>query len=186
MPNLLDTEGSLQEIKYSPDVLHADGITLFTRPQRPRRRGVRPSTHPIDTKRVNEDLKQPAVDYPHETTRTAMDLLMSQTCQRCPRCKIGNGITYDEIIRDFPSFCFDIALASSHQGLDLLLKVVASDHILYGSDFPYARHASASNFRDERESHPIDQETRARIYYRNALDLIPKLRPYLHEDHSRL
>ncbi|EHY56265.1 hypothetical protein HRR83_008522 [Exophiala dermatitidis] len=90
------------------------------------------------------------------------------------------------MIRDFLSFYFDIALSSSHQGLDLLLKVVASDHILYGSDFPYAPQTSASNFRVDLESRPTDQDTRAKIYYRNALDLIPRLRHYLHEDHSRL
>ncbi|KAL2417651.1 hypothetical protein ABEF95_004962 [Exophiala dermatitidis] len=143
-----------------------------------------------------------------------MDLLMSQNRQRYPRRKVilahaggtlpwtfprvsnwrrglsrvqvGNGITYDDMIRDFLSFSFDIAFSSSHQGLDLLLKVVASDHILYGSDFPYAPQTSASNLRDDLESRPTDQDTRAKIYYRNALDPIPRLRHYLYEDHSRL
>ncbi|KAL2414176.1 hypothetical protein ABEF94_004484 [Exophiala dermatitidis] len=97
MPNMLDTEGSLEEIKYSLNVLHADGITLFTRWSRP-----------------------------------------------------------------------------------------TTSYILYGSDFPYAPQTSASNFRDDLESHPMDQDTRAKIYYRNALDLIPRLGHYLHEHHSRL
>ena len=121
-------------------------------------------THPVDATRVNERLLQPTVDYPHETTRTAVDLLLSRNRSRFPNCKIilshaggtlpwiiprvttklrgltaeqtPYGVTYDEMMNDFRSFYFDLALSSSHTALDLLFKVVPSDHILYGKKVP--------------------------------------------------
>jgi len=180
MPNLLDTEGSLAEIKYALDTLHADGVTLFTRygntncylgheefepvwaelDARAAVVFIHP-THPVDTNRVNPLLKQPTIDYPHETTRTAMDLLLSRNRRRFPRCKVilphaggtlpwtlprtslwrrglaetPDGITYEDIMTDFRSFYFDLALSTSHAGLDLLVKTVPHEHILYGQ-FP--------------------------------------------------
>lgn len=179
MPNALDTEGTLAEIAYALDHLSADGVTLFTRygdgnnylghralapiwAELNRRRAVvfiHP-THPVDTNKVNPKLLQPSVDYPHETTRTVLDILMSNTRRDNPDCRIilphagGTlpwifprtttmlrgipreqtplGKTYEEMWAEFRSFYFDLALSSSHAGLDLLLKIVPDDHILYG------------------------------------------------------
>lgn len=179
MPDLLDTEGALQEIAYALDTLKADGVTLFTRygdgnyylghkkfdpiwkelDSRSAVVFIHP-THPVDTNRVNARLPQPSIDYPHETTRTAIDLLMSKNRRRFPNCKVilshaggtlpwivprtthwrrgltaeqtPDKISYDEMMDDFRSFYFDLALSTSLAGLDLLLAVVPNDHILYG------------------------------------------------------
>jgi 6-methylsalicylate decarboxylase len=179
MPDLLDTKGTLAEIAYALDVLKADGITVFTRygasnnylgheafepiwaelNSRAAVIFIHP-THPVDTNKVNARLMQPSVDYPHETTRTALDLLLTRNRSRFPNCKIilshaggtlpwmiprttqwrrgmtndqiPDGITYDEMMADFRSFYFDLALSSSHDGLDLLTARVPHDHILYG------------------------------------------------------
>jgi 6-methylsalicylate decarboxylase len=108
LPDLLNTELALKEIEYGLDTLKADGVILFTRygnnnhylghPNfRPiweelnRRKAVvfvHP-THAVDTNLVNKHLPQPMFDYPHETGRTAMDLILSDTLATVAKdCKI--------------------------------------------------------------------------------------------------
>ncbi|PYI07080.1 2-amino-3-carboxymuconate-6-semialdehyde decarboxylase [Aspergillus sclerotiicarbonarius CBS 121057] len=190
LPCLLDTEGALEEIRYSLDVLKAEGVTLllavvFIHP-----------THPADTNRVNPSLPQPAIDYPHETTRTAVDLLTTGTKRDFPDCKVilshaGGTLPYlisrlttvtkfpeatynpyksspVDMVEDFKSFYFDLALSSSSAVLNLLLSLVPHDHIVYGSDFPYAHNDKIAGFRETLDEHPLDQELRDQIYSKNA------------------
>jgi len=106
LPHLLDTENSLAEIKYAFDILHADGVTLFTRygpgnyylgnpafesimrelNERKAIAFVHP-IHPNDTSRVNHLMYQPIIDYTHETTRCALDLITSGTKAKYPEIK---------------------------------------------------------------------------------------------------
>ncbi|GKZ74708.1 hypothetical protein AnigIFM50267_001197 [Aspergillus niger] len=224
LPNILDTEDALAEIAYGLDTLHADGVTLFTRygPSNTylghrdvepiwaelNRRGcvvfIHP-THPVDIRPVNPKLPQPAIDYPHETTRTAMDMITSGTTLKYPNCKVilshaGGalpylisrvttpmkrapdvavsyriGTTHDKAMEAFRSFYFDLALSSSPQVLDMLLKMVPHDHILYGSDFPYAPITAYPAFLEELETYGMDQELRDMINFKNALRLFPRL-----------
>ncbi|RAL05415.1 amidohydrolase family protein [Aspergillus ibericus CBS 121593] len=222
LPCLLDTEGTLEEIRYSLDVLKAEGVTLFTRygsgnhylghPDfRPiweelnHRKAVvfiHP-THPADTNRVNPSLPQPAIDYPHETTRTAVDLLTTGTKREFPDCKVilshaGGTLPYliarlttvtkspeatynpyktspVDMIEDFKSFYFDLALSSSPAVLNLLLSLVPHDHIFYGSDFPYAPNEKIAGFKETLDEHPLDQELRDQIYFKNAQVLLSRL-----------
>lgn len=181
LPSLIDTEAALAEIAYSLDVLHADGITIFTRygdnhiylghpslepiwAELNRRKAVvfvHP-THPVDTTTVNPKLPQPALDYPHETTRSAMDMILMGTRSKYPDCKVilshaggalpylitrvatpmrkapdfaasyRMGTTHDRVLEDFRSFYFDLALSSSPHVMDMALKMIPHDHILYG------------------------------------------------------
>lgn len=179
LPSLLDTKGTIAEIDYALDQLKADGVTLFTRygsdnhylghqdfepiwkhlHEKNAVVFIHP-THPVDTNRVNQFLLQPSLDYPHETTRTALDLILTQNRSRYPNAKVilshaggtlpwllsrtshwrrglaegstKDGVSYEQFIAEFRSFYFDTALSSSHQVLDLLLKVVPHDHVLYG------------------------------------------------------
>lgn len=179
MPSLLDTEGALAEIRHSLDVLQADGVTLFTRYGSGNRYlgdgDFRPiweelntrkavvfihPTHPADTTPVNPLLPQPAIDYPHETTRTAVDLIITNTKRNHPDCMVilshaGGTLPYlvsrlstvsrdaaatarvygktsDEIMEDFLSFYFDLALSSSPAVLKMVLELIPHDHLLYG------------------------------------------------------
>ena len=219
LPSLLDTEGALEEIAYALDVLKADGVTVFTRygdghyylgndvyqpiwKELDSRKAVvfvHP-THALDTNFANRYVLQPFIDYPHETTRTAMDLIFSNVKRNNPNCKVilshagGNlpwlikrvyNIIYGEtiygpkpaheILEDVKTFYFDLALSSSHEVLRLLLDSVPHDHILYGSDFPYARQPGIVNLVNELESFPMDQELRDKINFKNAHTLIPRL-----------
>ncbi|EAU30283.1 predicted protein [Aspergillus terreus NIH2624] len=231
LPNILDTEDALAEIAYGLDTLKADGVTLFTRYGDSNtylghpdvepiwaeldRRGcvvfVHP-THPVDTNPVNSKLPQPSIDYPHETTRTAMDMITNGTRLKYPNCKVilshagGTlpylisrvatpmrkapefavahqlGTTYDKIMEAFRSFHYDLALSASPQVLDLLLKMVPHDHILYGSDFPYAPVTAYPAFLQDLESYEMAQELRDNINFGNAMKIFPRLA----ESHAQL
>lgn len=107
IPSLLNTAAAHAEIIYALDELQADGVILYTRYGAENHylghpdfratwdlldaRGavvfVHP-THPVDTELVNTFLPQPMIDYPHETTRTACDLIVSGTVRTHPRVKI--------------------------------------------------------------------------------------------------
>ncbi|OOQ89684.1 putative 2-amino-3-carboxymuconate-6-semialdehyde decarboxylase [Penicillium brasilianum] len=224
LPNILDTEDALAEIVYGLDTLHADGVTLFTRygssntylghpdiepiwAELNRRACVvfvHP-THPVDTNPVNPKLPQPAIDYPYETTRTAMDMIINGTRLKYPACKVilshaggalpylisrvttpmkkapdfavslRTGTAHDKSMDSFRSFHFDLALSSSPQVLDMLLKMVPHDHILFGSDFPYAPITAYPAFLEALESYEMDTELRDMINFGNAMKLFPRL-----------
>ena len=107
LPSLLNTEAALADIAYPLDVLKADGVTFFTRyghgnyylghegfksiwEEVNKRKAVvfvHPA-HPVDTNLVHRTLPQPVLDYPHETTRTAMDMITSGTKCAHPDCKV--------------------------------------------------------------------------------------------------
>lgn len=107
IPSLLDPVAAHAEIEYALDVLHADGVVLYTRYGRDNHYLGHPDfqatwdllearqavvfvhpTHPKDTALVNPSLPQPMIDYPHETTRTAVDLITTGTVRAHPNVKI--------------------------------------------------------------------------------------------------
>ncbi|KAL1862074.1 hypothetical protein Plec18167_001145 [Paecilomyces lecythidis] len=227
MPNLLDTEGSLAEIKYAFDVLKADGVTLFTRYGKANQYLGHPEyapiweelnvrhavvfihpTHPIDRHRVNHLFAQSTVDYPHETSRTAVDLISTGTKRRYSNCKVilshaggtlpwlisrvtpsHRGVpvpegtkSFEEWMEDFRSFYFDLAMSSSHLILSALLSAVPHDHILYGSDSPYAPADKIARFKVDIDSYPLEKDLRDKIYFKNALAILPRLA----QEHSKL
>lgn len=181
LPSLLNTKAALAEMKFALDDLHADGITLFTRygdgnaylghasiepiwAELDRRRAVvfvHP-THPVDTTRVNAKMPQPMIDYPHETTRTAMDMIMAGTRKKYPNCTVilshaggalpylisrfatplrkvpslaasaTTGTNHEQAMADFRSFHYDLALSTSPSVLKMVLDAVPHEQILYG------------------------------------------------------
>lgn len=180
LPSLLDTHAALNEITYALDTLKADGVLLYTRygeanaylghpeiepiwAELNRRRAVvfvHP-THPVDLNKVNPRMLQPLIDYPFETTRTAVDMITSGTRAKYPNCTVilshaGGALPYlisrvveplkrtpDAIAqstlgttsmqawKDFQSFHYDLALSASPQVLRMVLDVIPHDHILY-------------------------------------------------------
>ncbi|KAJ5693042.1 amidohydrolase family protein [Penicillium macrosclerotiorum] len=217
LPSLLDVEGTLAEIRYSLDFLKSNGVTLFTRYGNGNQYLGDPAfkpiwaelnarkavvfihpTHPVDTTKVNPLLPQPAIDYPHETTRTAVDLIITNTKRSYPDCKvilshaggtlpflISRLCTYpenstatiagkspEEAMEDFRSFYFDLALSSSSAVLGLVLETIPHDHLLYGSDFPYAFVDKTLGFKQQLEKYSMDPELRDKIYFKNAQALL--------------
>ena len=221
LPSLLDTSTCLEEINYIFDVLKADGVTLYTRygednhylghpdfapiwKELSRREAVvfiHP-THAVDTNLVNKALPQPMFDYPHETGRTAMDLIVNDTLRRYPKCKIilshaGGTLPYliyraagalpympkplnkstEEIVEEARLFYFDTAISASEPTLRALLAFAKPGHILFGTDFPNAPNPSIEYFTQNLHAFDMDRGTREQIYNKAALALFPRLSP---------
>lgn len=170
LPSLMDIEGTLAEIQYAMDILNV-GVTLFTRyghgnnylgnsmftpiwTELDKRNAVTfiHPTHPVDLTRINPLLPQPSIDYPRETTRAAVDMIITNVTQRFPNCvkilshaggtlpflvsrlsvtsretehtKKTYGTTYADIMDDFRSFYYDFALSSSSAVMKLVLELV--------------------------------------------------------------
>ena len=219
LPSLTDVEGAIEALRYALDELKADGVTLFTSYDHKYlghkdfepvwaeldKRSAVVFTHPYHTPSAewaSSQMPQPIVDYPHETTRTACDMIISGRKRQFPSCKIilshaGGTLPYltwrmnalcstmfrdlltensphgEQITEDAKSFYFDTALSGSANILDSLLKWAPKDRVLYGSDFPYA--TVEAEWSDEAlEGYEIDAEMRKVIYRENALKLFPR------------
>lgn len=220
VPSLLDTEAALMELAYALDVLGADGVTLFTRygsdnhylghadfapvwAELNRRKAVvfiHP-THPVDTALVNPSLPQPMFDYPHETGRTAMDLIIGGTLRSSPQCKIilshaGGTLPYlidrvagmlphtpmtigkttEEILDEAREFYFDTAISSGPVTLSALFMFAKPGHVLFGTDFPNAPIKGIEYCTSQLESFEMDSQRREDVYSEAALELFPRLR----------
>ena len=221
VPSLIDTAGTIAEINYIFDELECEGVCLYTSysgkylghedfepiwAELDRRSAV-VFVHPtIDA--VNYSLASPLlppamIDFPHETTRAAADLITTGRKRQYPNCKVilshaGGNLPFmasrlmalstylyadlippgapkgEEIIHDAKSFYFDTALAGTPNILNTLLKWAYPDRILFGSDTPYAITEAELNTESLSE-YPIEEERREEIYRQNALKLFPRL-----------
>ncbi|KDN68280.1 putative amidohydrolase [Colletotrichum sublineola] len=209
VPSLTDTSLCLAEIRYALDELKADGIMLMTRygsdnhylghadfipiwQELNARKAVvlvHP-THPVDVNLVNKCLPQPMMDYPHETARTAMDLILSDTFRSHARnCRIilshGGGTlamvvsrvaglalltpfinkSAEKIREEIGWFYYDTAMCSSPEQLAALQVIAKPGHILFGSDFPNCPPEAIKRFTEQ-----LDASEVLASGYRNGLD----------------
>ena len=218
LPSLLDKDLALTELNYAFDTLKADGVTLFTRygsgnhylghpdlqyiwEELDRRQAVvfiHP-THPVDTNLVSKSLPQPVIDYPFETTKTAVDLLVSRTMRKFPNVKIilshaGGTLPYligrpasvmpyldkshnpEDFIEDARNFYYDTAVAGSTNVLTILQHFAKPGHILYGSDYPYAGPGIIDYHTEGLDAFTFDKTgLLEEINNKNALALFPRL-----------
>jgi predicted TIM-barrel fold metal-dependent hydrolase len=106
LPDLLDKEDTIEEIRYSLDVLKADGVILYTRyrtdnhylghaafkdiwaelDKRSAVVFVHP-THPVSTTLIS-GIPQSVMQYPLETTLSAFDMIVNKTVRTYKNCKI--------------------------------------------------------------------------------------------------
>jgi predicted TIM-barrel fold metal-dependent hydrolase len=135
-------------------------------------------------------------DFLLDTTRAAILLSCSGTLDRCPDLKLilshaGGFVPYAayriaiaasaagnllEGIARLKRFHFDVALSSSPTALPSLLAFAEPDHVLYGSDFPYAPAGAVAAFAGLYEGFPIPDAQRASIDRGAAERLFPRLR----------
>ena len=220
VPSLLDTNRSLAEIYYAFDILKADGVVLMTRygndnhylghpdfvpiwDELNRRKAVvfiHP-THPVDSHLVNKTLPQPMFDYPHETGRTAADLITSNTFRdHASQCSIilshGGGTlpvllgrlaglqpvsgfgekSMEDIYNEAAWFYFDTALTTDAAQLAALTRVAKRDHILFGSDFPNAPTKAIEHFAKGLDANAeLTEDEKTGISHRSAFRLFPRL-----------
>jgi 6-methylsalicylate decarboxylase len=135
-------------------------------------------------------------DFLLDTTRAAVRLAGSGTLDRCPDIKVilshaGGFVPYAahriagaaspkqdfaEGIAQLQKFYFDIALSGSPTALPSLLAFARPDHILYGSDWPYAADPIVGAFTGMYERYSLNDAQRASIDRGNAEALFPRLR----------
>jgi predicted TIM-barrel fold metal-dependent hydrolase len=142
----------------------------------------------------------PLLDYVFDTTRTAVDLVLSGTMDRYRDLKVilshgGGFVPYaayrfstlatmlfdlgennDRIIRDLKRFYFDTALASSPSSLPSLLGFAEPGHVLYGSDWPFPPQPVGAVFNHYLDTHHSgDGDQHVAVNRGNAETLFPRL-----------
>lgn len=207
---LPDVDDSLTEIEYAFDTLGADGVVLMSniRGKYLGYRGFEPVwaelnrrkavvfIHPAQSLPLLDGVMAPIVDYPFDTTRTAMNLVYNGVIAKYPDVKIvlshaGGYLPYVaqrftdlgslwveprrsqvEILTDLKSFYFDIALSGSPYSLPSLLAFAEPGHVLYGSDYPWAPAPVIDSFDHFLETTDLlSKEQRTSIYSDNAQKL---------------
>ena len=131
-----------------------------------------------------------------DTTRAALNLARSGTLERCPDLKLilshaGGFVPYAayriamgasaagnplEGMARLKRFYFDTALSSSPTALPSLLAFAEPDHVLFGSDFPYAPPGAVAAFAGLYEGFALAEAQRASIDRSAAERLFPRLR----------
>ncbi|MCD4503170.1 amidohydrolase [Chromobacterium piscinae] len=214
---LPDIEGSLREIEFAFDALKADGVVLLSNyggqylgdpafepvwAELNRRRAtvfIHPGKPGID---AIAGMPGPLVDYPFDTTRTAVQMVLNGTLARHPDvnvilshaggflpyashrfAELAPGVRHDvptteELLRLSQRFYFDTALSSARIALPSLTAFAGVDRILYGSDYPYAPAAVGASFTAQLDAcAELSAAEHAAINRRNALALFPRLGP---------
>lgn len=215
---LPDIEGSILEISYAYDKLNTDGVVMLSNydgrylgdarfepvwAELNRRDAVvfihpgKPAIPMID------GIPGPIVDYPFDTTRTAVQLVLSGVLHRYPRIRfilshaggflpyashrfaeLANAVRPEgpasaDILQSLKQFYFDTALSSGPAALPSLAAFAGSSHILFGSDYPYAPARIGAYFTEALDVYEaISQTGKAAINRANALKFFPRLSQY--------
>ncbi|KAK4446903.1 amidohydrolase family protein [Podospora aff. communis PSN243] len=179
LPPLDQPDVCLAEIAHALDVLHADGVVIFSSYAQKYlghgdfravwadldRRGAVVLVHPgfegmppVEEPRL---LAAPIIDWTHETTRTAVHLITTNTIRDFPNVKIilshaGGTLPYvinraanlccrlrlvnkteEEFIEEARAFYIDVAFSGHEPQLRLLKEFAKPGHVLFGSDYPW-------------------------------------------------
>lgn len=150
-------------------------------------------------------LPQPIIDYPQQTTRAAIDLVLRGVMSSMPNVdvilshaggtlpylaerawgslavpEIGGNTTVDppEAKAQFRRYYYDIALSNSATQLNSLLLNTDSSHVLLGTDYPYAPAAGiAAGFAQYQKFSKDHTEISPEALSLNAKNLILKHAP---------
>jgi aminocarboxymuconate-semialdehyde decarboxylase len=208
------------ELAYALDTLRADGVVLLANyagkylgdtafepfwAEVDRRKAV-VSVHPgktlgQPTLPAAAGVASPLIDFPFETTRTAVQLVLNGIVERYPGARIilahaGGFMPYGslrfaelahvirpdgakpaDIMASFQRFYFDTAL-SSGPDLPSLKAFAGSSRILFGTDFPYGPAAVAASFTAKLDAYDgLTADEHRAVNHRNAWTLFPRLAP---------
>ena len=149
----------------------------------------------------NEDVPIPAMEFLIDTTRTFVFMVMNNIFERFPDIKwiIPHAGAFLSILSDrlngfavlmkqnhpdlpldfrgdMKHVYFDVAGFPLQKQLQALLKDVAIGNLLYGSDTPYTPDIACTALSGGLEDIDwMSDEDKAKLFYENAVDLIPRL-----------
>ncbi|MFJ8158139.1 amidohydrolase family protein [Streptomyces sp. NPDC094468] len=216
---LPDVDGALNEAARALDELGADGIVLLANHRgfylgdpafeplmaELGRRGTTVFVHPSELPGpLVPGLPPYAADFLLDTTRAAMNLVLSGTTTRHPGIRFilshGGGflpyaahrialalqahqqvggvqpvMDHETILAELRRFYFDTALSANPDTLPTLLTFADPTHITFGSDFPYASPEMSAYFTRQLDAYPLDDDQRTAINHGNAQTLFPRL-----------
>jgi predicted TIM-barrel fold metal-dependent hydrolase len=181
------------------DELDRRGAVLYLHP-----------TSPPCLEQVGMGFPGPLIEFPFDTARTAVDLIFTGTLRLRPGIKVilshGGGALpillsriamiaeapilhprpqggAAEVIEEVGKLYFDLALSASPLNFQALMQITSVSHILFGSDYPFATPPAIAlnTSRYEAILAGLSDEHRRMIEYRNAGDLFPRLRQFLHD-----
>ena len=175
-----DVEGTLKEIEYAFDTLKADGAAFLTSYDNKwlgdkafdpifdelNRRNAIVYTHPLEAaccKNPIGGVSAQTLEYPTDTTRIIMNLIVSNTATRCPNIKfifshaggtlvsiaqrfLGNQVTADGLTKPVENnsrlhhvrrFYYDTAGSANPIQIQSLKLLVPASQIVFGTDFPF-------------------------------------------------
>lgn len=213
---LPDVAGALAEIDHALDVLKLDGIGVLASygeqflgddtfdPLLERLDAreavvfVHPNLHP-GSRALGLTVPAWVVEYPFDTTRAVVNLVLSGKRRRYPRIRFvlahaGGAIPFltwriaaapqidkryatlssDDIRSDLRSFWYETAQAPGPEAFGALRAMAAPDRILFGSDWPYCLSpVTAAMIGALRQ---VDAGQRGGVEFANALNLFPRFK----------
>ncbi len=212
---LPDVNGAIPEIRRAFDDLGADGVLVMSNYggtylgdehftpmwEELNRRGAVVFVHPGNPEmKPLPGVPQPVLDFPMDTTRTALSLVTGGVMARFPAVKIilshaGGFLPYaatrfavllhDYVLKDtsiehvlaqLRQFYFDTAL-SPPDGLPSLLAFADPSHILFGADNPYISADNQALFSSHLDGYEdMEPDQLDAINHGNARILFPRLR----------
>ncbi|TWS24787.1 amidohydrolase family protein [Tsukamurella sputi] len=212
---LPDVDGAVAEVECALTELAADGVVLLSNYE-----GVylgdpvfTPLWEALDRHRavvfihpahpqlpLLPDVPGPLVDYPFDTTRNAVHMVLHGITDRYPNVRIvlshaGGFVPYaalrfcelqaaldpegrssGELLAAFRTFYWDTALSSGRYAFAALREFADPSRILYGSDFPYAPPEVGTRFtRILDEESGLDPDAATAIDRGNALRIFDRL-----------
>ena len=209
------TESCCQEAIYALDTLKAEGIVLLgstegvflgdsrlneLMAELDKRHAVvfiHPNLHPT-TKELNSSLPGFVLEFLPDTTRAAMNLIMSGTLDRYPNIRwilahAGGFLPYvawrmslenlmpketmklsKGVLAYIKSFYYDTALSPSSYAMGALKDLVGTQHILFGSDFPFAPAPISKVEAKSLDELPVFHGEQYALQRGNALSLFPQ------------
>ena len=211
---LPDVDAALSEIERSLDALHADGVTLHSNYdgvylsdprfdpvwQDLERRSATVFVHPTRPPQmpVLPGAPSPFADYPADTTRCALDLVLKGHRKRFASTKVilshGGGYlpfaatrfaelgaslakdrSPEDIMTDIQSFYFDTALVAP-SGIPSLVGTVPLGQIVFGTDYPYASEKVSKTFDANLDHSTLLAPDQVDLINKGAAKLIPRLK----------
>ena len=155
---------------------------------------------PAFSDRIDHTIPAFAMEFTFDTTRAAFNLAYTGALERYPHIRFvlshaGGTVPYlvgrfdllwftDEALAErapkggtayMRSMYFDTALSANPHALASLTELVGPDHVLFGSDYPFAPEPATQMTIGGLVEYPFGAAARALVERGTALDLLPSL-----------